>query len=491
MTLATYDRTLIESKPWIARRKQLKLYVLGVFLQDILMLTLAFTLSYVIRFLSGLPFFDDAPVSAIQHVWLSVGLLPVWLVALAVLHTYDPHYLLGSTQEYTRVFNASAIVLTLLVLGTFFVPVMRISRGWLVFAWILAVIYLIGGRFLLRRLAYRLRKRGLFMRRALIVGTDSEARAIARQLVASPVSGVQVLGFVGHREQVGTTIEGKLRVVASQISLPILVDWAEIEELIISSAALPRAELLQVFETFGTSDQVELRFSSGLYELFTTGVRVKEIGAVPLVSMNKVRLDGVESAFKAMIDYSAALFVVTAFSWLYLLLALLVRLDSPGPVLHRRRVVGVGGREFDAFKFRTMYVNGDEILAQHPELQAELKANHKLKDDPRITRVGKVLRKLSLDELPQIFNILLGQMSLVGPRMITPPEMEKYDKMRLNLLTVKPGITGLWQVSGRSDVSYEERVRLDMHYIRNYSVWLDLQLILQTIPVVLKGKGAY
>ncbi len=491
MTFATYDRALTESKPWIARRKQLGLYVLAAVVQDIITLSLAFTLSYVIRFHSGLPFFDDAPVSADVHLWLSVGLVPVWLLALALWRCYDPHYLLGSTQEYMRVFNASAFVLTLLVLGTFLVPVVRVSRGWLVITWLLSVVYLTGGRFLLRRFAYRLRKRGLFMRRALVIGTDDEARAIARQLVESPISGVQVLGFVGKREEVGTRLEGNLRVVATQISLPVLVDWCEIEELIISSSALPRAELLQVFETFGASDQVELRFSSGLYELYTAGVRVKEIGSVPLVSMNKVRLDGVESAFKSFIDYGAALFVVTAFSWLYLALAILVKLDSPGPILHRRRVVGAGGREFDAFKFRTMYVNGDEILTQHPELAAELKANHKLKDDPRVTRVGKVLRKFSLDELPQIFNILLGQMSLVGPRMITPPEMEKYDKYRMNLLTVKPGITGLWQVSGRSDVSYEERVRLDMHYIRNYSVWLDLQLILQTIPVVLKGKGAY
>jgi lipopolysaccharide/colanic/teichoic acid biosynthesis glycosyltransferase len=176
----------------------------------------------------------------------------------------------------------------------------------------------------------------------------------------------------------------------------------------------------------------------------------------------------------------------------FLVLALLVRLDSPGPILHRRRVLGASGSQFDAFKFRTMYVNGDALLRDRPELGEELRANHKLKEDPRVTRVGRWLRKCSLDELPQLFNVLLGQMSLVGPRMITAEEAEKYGRHRVNLLTVKPGITGLWQVSGRSDISYDERVQLDMYYIRNYSVWLDLQILfVQTLPAVIRGHGAY
>jgi lipopolysaccharide/colanic/teichoic acid biosynthesis glycosyltransferase len=153
--------------------------------------------------------------------------------------------------------------------------------------------------------------------------------------------------------------------------------------------------------------------------------------------------------------------------------------------------MGMNGRQFDAFKFRTMHVNGDEILAKYPKLQQELARNHKLKDDPRITRIGAFLRKTSLDELPQLFNVLKREMSLVGPRIITAAEVEKYNKWDMNLMTVRPGITGLWQVSGRSDVSYEERVRLDMHYIRNWSIWLDLQLLVQTIPAVLRARGAY
>jgi lipopolysaccharide/colanic/teichoic acid biosynthesis glycosyltransferase len=138
-----------------------------------------------------------------------------------------------------------------------------------------------------------------------------------------------------------------------------------------------------------------------------------------------------------------------------------------------------------------MRTDGDEILAQSAELQAELNSKRKLKKDPRITRLGGILRKLSLDELPQLFNVLRYEMSLVGPRMIHPDEMKEYNQWGMNLLTVRPGITGLWQVSGRSDLTYADRVRLDMQYIRNWSIWLDLQLLVQTIPAVLKSRGAY
>jgi lipopolysaccharide/colanic/teichoic acid biosynthesis glycosyltransferase len=231
--------------------------------------------------------------------------------------------------------------------------------------------------------------------------------------------------------------------------------------------------------------------SSGLYEIITTGLSVQEFAYVPLVGVNRVRLTGTDRALKAATDYALTVPALILLSPLFLLLAALVKLESPGPALHRRRVMGLNGKRFDAFKFRTMYVNGDEILASHPDLQEELAATHKLRNDPRVTRIGKILRRTSLDELPQLLNVVLGDMSLVGPRMISPEEMARYNQWGINLLTIRPGITGLWQVSGRSDLGYEDRVRLDMHYIRNWSIWLDLQLLWQTVPAVLRARGAY
>ncbi len=194
---------------------------------------------------------------------------------------------------------------------------------------------------------------------------------------------------------------------------------------------------------------------------------------------------------KAVLDYTLTIPSLLFILPLFALIALAIKLDSRGPVFYRRRVLGKGGKPFDAFKFRTMHVNGDEIIAKYPKLKAELERNYKLKCDPRVTRVGKLLRKFSLDELPQLFNILLRDMSLVGPRIIAPDEITKYGQWGDTLMTVIPGLTGLWQVSGRSDTSYDERVNLDMEYIHNWSIWLDVKIIFRTVPAVLRGDGAY
>ncbi len=258
-----------------------------------------------------------------------------------------------------------------------------------------------------------------------------------------------------------------------------------------ATSALSRDGMLRIFKRFGFDAEINLRMSSGLFEIITTGLNVKEFAYVPLVEVNRVRLTGIDRGLKAMLDFGLAVPGLLVIWPLLIVISILVKIDSPGPVLHRRRVMGVNGKQFDAFKFRTMYVDGDRILDSNPGLKDALARDHKLKKDPRITRVGALLRKFSLDELPQLFNVVRREMSLVGPRMISPEEMARYNQWGINLLTVRPGITGLWQVSGRSDVSYEDRVRMDMHYIRNWTIWLDLQLLWQTIPAVLKGRGAY
>ena len=194
---------------------------------------------------------------------------------------------------------------------------------------------------------------------------------------------------------------------------------------------------------------------------------------------------------KDAIERPAALLLLVVASPVMLLLTLLVTLTSRGPVFHRRRVLGRGGRQFDAFKFRTMCVDADARLASDPALRAAFEVNHKLERDPRITWLGAWLRRSSLDELPQLLNIVRGEMSLVGPRMISPAELSKYHVHSAKLLTVKPGVTGLWQVSGRQRTSYERRVQLDMEYIDRQSLALDLSILARTVPAVLRAEGAH
>ena len=198
-----------------------------------------------------------------------------------------------------------------------------------------------------------------------------------------------------------------------------------------------------------------------------------------------------KNAIKIMLDYGIAFLGMLIISPILLVLSIIVRVDSPGPILHRRRVMGRNRSQFDAFKFRTMHVNGDAILAAHPDLQRALAQDQKLKDDPRVTNCGRWMRKLSLDELPQLMNVLRGEMSLVGPRMISPPELVRYGEYADELLTVKPGITGLWQVSGRSDLPRGDRVRLDLLYVRTHSVNMDIALLIRTVPALLRARGAY
>jgi len=183
---------------------------------------------------------------------------------------------------------------------------------------------------------------------------------------------------------------------------------------------------------------------------------------------------------KRSVDLLGAFVLIFLFFPIFIIVSLLVVLEDGRPIIYRRRVVGIRG-EFDAFKFRTMRRDADSILASNPSLRAEFERNFKLKDDPRVTKVGAFLRKSSLDELPQLFNVLRGQMSLVGPRMVTTPELGKYGSHRQLLLSVKPGLTGYWQVRGRQNVSYEERVTMDVYYIENWSVWLDVQIVLLTL----------
>ena len=199
---------------------------------------------------------------------------------------------------------------------------------------------------------------------------------------------------------------------------------------------------------------------------------------------------GVSRAGKRTIDILGAFGLIVVLSPLFVVVALLVLVADGAPVLYRRRVVGPSGR-FDAFKFRTMRRDADSILERDQSMQNAFRQNFKLKSDPRVTGLGAVLRKFSLDELPQLFNVFSGQMSLVGPRMITAPELEKYGEHKALLLTVKPGLTGYWQVHGRQEVSYAERVRMDVDYIQNWSLRMDMELLMLTPLRVIRGRGAY
>lgn len=477
----------------VPRHTQWRLYAASLVIADIIMFGVAFRLAYFVRFQLSLSiFFQKLDPNLLFYQGVATILIPLLLIIFMLMGLYDREKLLGGTKEYSMIFNGVTLGMMMVIAVGFLDPKFILARGWLLLAWIFAFLITAIGRFSLRRVVYALRHKGYFLSSALIVGANNEGLSLAEQLNGWRASGFHILGFIDKKLPVGTQVLRDLYVLGTVDQLSELIKRYDIEELILASSAISsRDRMLEIFQRYGVSSNVNVRMSSGLYEIITTGLTVKEFAYVPLVGVNKVRLTGVDEFLKYSLDILLTLPAFILLGPILLLISLVIKLDSPGPIIHRRRVMGMHGEEFDAFKFRTMYENGDEILDAYPELHDELEKNFKLKEDPRITPIGRVLRKTSLDELPQLLNVLRREMSLVGPRIITPAEVKKYEKWDINLMTVRPGITGLWQVSGRSDVTYEERVRLDMHYIRNWTIWLDIQLLFQTIPAVLKRRGAY
>ena len=457
---------------------------------DLLAAYSACVLAYVIRFQLNIPLFQEVEPSFQFYQILIWILTPLWLSTFKILGLYQEDNLLGGTKEYALVFRAIVIGVLLLMVSSFLDVYFVFARAWLLMAWFFATTFTIAGRLIIRRTVYWLRSKGYFLKPALLIGLNEESLSLAQQLLSWTTSGLVLEGYIATNDESDNQYS-RLPRLGTLDDLDRVVRDRHVGEIIMATSALSREQMISVFLRYGMNNDINLRLSSGIFEILTTGLEVKEMACVPLISVNRLRLTELNRTLKRAVELSLLVPALLLTSPVFIAIAFAIRFSSPGPVFHRRRVLGLNGKQFDAFKFRTMLVNGDELLDANPELRTELEQNHKLKFDPRITTVGHLLRRYSLDELPQLFNILFGQMSLIGPRMIAPAEISKFGKWGHNLLTVKPGLTGLWQISGRSDLSYEDRVNLDMHYIRNWSIWLDFQILMRTPMIVLSAKGAY
>ncbi|MCC6177664.1 MAG: sugar transferase [Chloroflexi bacterium] len=449
----------------------------------------ALILAYLVRFRSALPLFREGTDDVSFYASVTVWALPLWLGTFALWRLYDRRVLFTGYGEYARVGSACTASALAVVLISFFYDTPSIARAWLLLVWALSIMLVWMGRFAARRAVRWLRGRGYLLTSTLIVGTDGEGIALAEQISGDPRAGGRVVGFV-QGSAVTSSVQPTVAPVLGGIrDLGDIIRECHVEQVVIATGALTREDMLDLYGRFGYREDLELRMSSGLFEVLTTGVRIQHIGTLPLLALERVRITGVDAVLKALLDYIVAAGGLVLSAPILALLVVLIRFDMNEPAIYRRRVVGRSGRTFDAFKFRTMI--SDRRLSQIPTPFPDRRQTDKSPHDPRITRLGRLLRRASLDELPQLVNVLRGEMSLIGPRMVSPEEIGRYGKWQMNLLTVKPGITGPWQVRGRSDIAYEERVRLSTEYIRNYSIWLDLQILLQTIPAVLGGRGAY
>ncbi len=436
--------------------------------------------------------------------------LPVRLLAHAYYDLYKLRGEFSYVDELVRVFKATAVGSLLLVAvaflyrGGFEYRAFSYARGIFVldFLFALAAISLL--RLGVRTAQAAARRRAINLIPTLIVGRNAEATLCVTELRARPELGYRVIGVVENGaldETVPETFAG-VPVVGAVDALAELIRETGANEVIITDPRVSGDLLFDVMMRVGRLRKVEFRIAPNLFNCLPRKTEIDQIGALPMIQLFREPLSQWARVVKRGVDITVAALALAVLTPLWLVIACLIKVASRGPVFYRQERVGMDGRIFLFLKFRTMQAGADDRL--HREYQRKLiegrpdtnlgddkRPVYKLHADPRVTRVGRVLRRLSLDELPQLLNVLRGDMSVVGPRPPIPYEVEAYELWHRKRLDMKPGLTGLWQVSGRNRLSFDEMVKLDLFYIENWSLLLDLKIILRTLPVMLRGDDAY
>jgi exopolysaccharide biosynthesis polyprenyl glycosylphosphotransferase len=333
-------------------------------------------------------------------------------------------------------------------------------------------------------------RRGIGVDRLLIVGAGEVGRRLMRNIVAQPELGYQVIGFVDDDPDKNKTDIGRFKALGGIDNLPRVVQEKAIDEVIVTLPWMHHRKILGIMRQC-EREQVRARIVPDLFQLALSRVDIEDLGGIPIIGVKEVSITGWNLAFKRASDIVLSLAALILLSPLTLLISVAIKLDSPGPILFKQVRVGKGGRRFVFHKFRSMRQGAEGERRQLAARDEVMGATFKIRHDPRCTRVGRFLRRTSLDELPQFYNVLRGEMSLVGPRPAIPSEVEQYQEWHRRRLEVPPGITGLWQVSGRSQLTFDEMCLLDIYYLENWSPLLDLKIALKTIPAVLAGRGAY
>jgi exopolysaccharide biosynthesis polyprenyl glycosylphosphotransferase len=311
-----------------------------------------------------------------------------------------------------------------------------------------------------------------------------------RNIVAQPELGYRVIGFVDDDPEKNRTDIGRFKALGEIDSLPRVVQEEGIDEVIITLPWIYHRRILGIMRQC-ERERVRARIVPDLFQLALSRVDIEDLGGIPIIGVKEISITGWNLAFKRTSDIVLSLAVLVLLFPLMLLISVAIKLDSPGPVLFKQVRVGRDGRRFVFYKFRSMRQGAEEERPQLADLDETVGPIFKIRRDPRCTRLGRFLRRTSLDELPQLYNVLRGEMSLVGPRPAIPVEVEQYQEWHRKRLEVSPGMTGLWQVSGRSQLTFDEMCLLDIYYLENWSPLLDLKIALKTIPAVLAGTGAY
>ncbi|MBM7417193.1 exopolysaccharide biosynthesis polyprenyl glycosylphosphotransferase [Rhodococcus sp. PvP016] len=476
-----------------SRRDWERSYMDRLRVTDVLVVVAAVACAQVVRF--GRPDLE-VPRAAFNYTVVSVALALTWIAFLAIFRTRSPRVLGGGAEEYRRLLSATFRLFGLVAIISLLFR-FELARGYLAIALPVGLIGLLVSRWLFRKHVARGRRRGDYQTSVVIVGSHSSALSMARSFNRDGSAGYAVVGVCLPRTQPVT--EDQLSV--DGLEIPVLGNENDVLDAIEATGADTVAvtatdhighEGIRRMVWDLEKKNVDLVVAPGVVDVAGPRLHMRPVAGLPLIHVEKPQYNGASRFGKTAFDMVFAVVALVAVAPLFLLAAVLVKATSRGPVFYRSERMGLDGTPFQMIKFRSMVQDADarvsELLALNDSEGGVL---FKMREDPRVTKVGRVMRRLSIDELPQFFNVLRREMSIVGPRPPLRREVETYDGDVRRRLLVKPGLTGLWQVSGRSDLSWEESVRLDLSYVENWSMTGDLLIVLKTLKAVVGSDGAY
>lgn len=468
------------------RKRSELLFNLGLMPLDAAALLGSWLLAYVIRVEYTLkPTVYNIPGR--DYLSAMVALVPVSIALFAVVGLYGFDSTRSRWREYGKVLAAvSASTMFLIIVDFFTTQPLFPSKAVVIYGFGLSLVTVIVVRFVLNSFQRWLFRFGIGRRRVVVIGSGEMADSLTYAF--QKARGYVLAGIIPQAKSGHTKLERLLK-------------RKQVDEVVLAEYDVPADRQLE-YITLTHEYHVGYKFVPTIAGLFQTRSQSELMAELPLIEVVRTPLDGWWRIYKTALDYMLAVLVVFLLSPILLLIAIIIKLTDRGPVFYKHARIGRDGKKIQVWKFRSMYTkystgagfsgrSDKEILEKlgDKKLAAEFAKEQKLKDDPRVTPIGKFLRRSSLDELPQIINVLRGELSIIGPRPVTEGELQRYGDKRATFLLIKPGITGLWQVSGRNDISYDDRVKLDVYYVENWSAWQDIRILFRTVLVIFGRKG--
>jgi exopolysaccharide biosynthesis polyprenyl glycosylphosphotransferase len=463
-----------------------------IWLTDIVLTALAFLLAWWLRSTFGPQLFPEVFPTHLYPLSRYLGLLPlvivIWTALLLGREAYTSRRTVALHEEAWQVVQIVAIGTLILAACGWMLRLDFVSRPFLLLFSTLDLVFLLAEKLALRVFARSVRRRGYNFRTVVIVGINPRAEEVGRIILDHPYWGLKLIGYVAPNGDTPENVVG-VPVLGQADDLPKILQNEVVDEVLF---VLSRRQLDEFEESFLLCSELGIRARVALhFPHMKARVVLEELEGIPLLTFTTTPVAPFPQFIKQLIDTFVSAIGLVVLSPLLLAIGAAVKLTSKGPALFRQERCGLNGRRFTVLKFRTMIKDADKDLDAVADLNVVQGPAFKAPHDPRVTPVGRFLRRFSLDELPQLINVLAGQMSLVGPRPPIPAEVEQYERWQLRRLSMKPGITGLWQVSGRADLSdFNSWIAFDLAYIDNWSLWLDLKILAKTVPAVLSARGA-